>query len=201
MVNENCLEGIRCPDCGNEKAFYIQSTAVMYVTDDGAECRSDIEWDDHSHTHCPQCERSGALADFKAKPPAARARQYTVGSSHGELTIDAGGQVIDHHLDNDDADGGGHLARITRFDIAEWRRHWQNPTVSHIDILDLGYWYTDPQVQEIAFAPPDLKSRSEIAENLLERRAAAEAGGGTACAETPKNVGHDRNRAPPRGPH
>ena len=45
MVNENCLEGIRCPDCGNEAAFYIQSSAVMHVTDDGAECRSDIEWD------------------------------------------------------------------------------------------------------------------------------------------------------------
>ena len=70
MVNVNCLEGIRCPDCGNEMAFYIQSTAVMYVTDDGAACRSDIEWDDASHTQCVECERSGKLANFKSKPPA-----------------------------------------------------------------------------------------------------------------------------------
>ena len=67
MVNENCLEGVKCTDCGNEDAFYIQSTAIMYVTDDGAECRSDIEWNDESHTQCAKCERSGKLTDFKAK--------------------------------------------------------------------------------------------------------------------------------------
>jgi hypothetical protein len=66
MPNDNCLDGIRCPGCGNEDAFYIQSSAVMYVTDDGAECRSDIEWDDDSHTQCVQCERTGKLAGFRA---------------------------------------------------------------------------------------------------------------------------------------
>jgi Zn ribbon nucleic-acid-binding protein len=71
MVNTNCLVGIKCPDCGNEDSFYIQSTAVMYVTDGGAECRGDTEWNDDSHTECPQCERSGKLADFRAKPPVA----------------------------------------------------------------------------------------------------------------------------------
>ena len=70
MANENCLEDIKCPACGNEDVFYIQSTAVMYVTDDGAECRSDIEWDDDSHTQCAKCECSGKLADFKVKPSA-----------------------------------------------------------------------------------------------------------------------------------
>ena len=71
MVNANCLDGIRCPDCRNEAAFYIQATAVMYVTDDGAECRSDTEWNDDSHTLCPSCEKSGKLGDFKAAPPSA----------------------------------------------------------------------------------------------------------------------------------
>jgi hypothetical protein len=175
VVNSNCLEGLRCPDCGNEHAFYIQSTAVMYVTDDGAECRSDIEWDDHSHTRCPQCERSGKLSDFKAKSPAAIAddKQYTVASSHGELTVGAEGNVTDRRLDNQDPDGGGHLAQIIRFDLEEWQTHWGNPETGHIDILDLGYWYTDPETKEITFAPPDARWRSEIAEILLERRVAS----------------------------
>jgi hypothetical protein len=68
MVNVNCLEGIRCPGCGNEDAFYIESTAVMYVTDDGIESRGDTSWNDDGHTECAQCERSGKLAEFKAKP-------------------------------------------------------------------------------------------------------------------------------------
>ncbi len=80
MVNFNCLEGVKCPDCGNEKSFYIQSTAVMYVTDDGAECRSDIEWSDDSHTQCPQCERSGHLAKFKSIRRAVRERHSSVGT-------------------------------------------------------------------------------------------------------------------------
>src|SRR5579862_8959762 len=97
---------------------------------------------------------------------------YTVGSSHGELTIDATGSVIDRRLDNNDVDGGGHLARITHFDLSEWRKHWGNPEASHIDILDLGYWYADDTDKE-AYAPPDAKWRTEIAEILLERRIAA----------------------------
>ena len=70
MPNTNCLEGIRCPDCGNEDAFYVESTAVMYVTDEGAECRNDIEWDNDSHAVCPSCEKAGKLADFRAEPAA-----------------------------------------------------------------------------------------------------------------------------------
>jgi hypothetical protein len=84
MPNENCLEGIRCSGCGNEEAFYNQSSAVMYVTDDGAECRSDIEWDDDSHTQCAQCERSGKLAAFRADLPAGdEARRRLLADRHG----------------------------------------------------------------------------------------------------------------------
>jgi hypothetical protein len=101
---------------------------------------------------------------------------YTVPSSHGELTVDAEGRILGRRLDNADADDGGHLARITRFDVAEWRKHWGNPQVARIDILDLGYWYADPESNETAYAPPDAKWRSEIADILLERRAAAEKG-------------------------
>jgi hypothetical protein len=178
MPNTNCLEGIRCPDCGNEDAFYIESTAIMYVTHDGAESRGDTQWNDESHAQCEKCQRSGKLAHFKAKPPAVAHNRYIVGSSHGEFTIDIGGYVVERRLDNDDADGGRHLKSITRFDLAEWREYWGDPELDHIDILGLGYWYTNPKTDESAFEPPDAKWRSEIAEILLERRVAAEAKGG-----------------------
>jgi hypothetical protein len=72
MVNSNCLQGIRCPSCGNEAAFYIEASTVMYVTDEGAESRGDTSWNDDSHAECTECERSGKLADFKTKPLAER---------------------------------------------------------------------------------------------------------------------------------
>ncbi len=100
---------------------------------------------------------------------------YTVSSSHGELTIDAEGLVIARDLDNNDADGGGHLACITRFDLAEWRKHWGNPDTTDVDILDIGYWYANPSTGKSDHAPPDARWRSEIAEVLLERHAEAAA--------------------------
>jgi hypothetical protein len=96
-------------------------------------------------------------------------KQYTIGSSHGELVVDYEGFVTHCRVDNDDADGGRHLKSITRFDLVEWRKHRGNPEASHIDILDLGYWYADPKTSETAFAPPDAKWRSEIAAILLGR--------------------------------
>ena len=97
----------------------------------------------------------------------------TVGSSHGELTIDAAGNVVNRSLDNAGSDGGNHLAAIIRFDLGEWRRHWQKPLPGAFDILDLGYWYADPGTGEAAYEPPDAKWRADIAEILLERRATA----------------------------
>jgi hypothetical protein len=165
MVNTDCLEGIRCPDCGNEEAFYIETSAVMYVTDDGAESRGDTSWNDDSHTQCAQCELSGKLATFRV----ASTQQYTVASSHGLITVDANGKIIGRRLDNKDVDGGSHIACITRFDLAEWRAHWGNPDTSRIDILDLGYWYTKPGCNEPLYAPPDAQWRKDIAEAMLKR--------------------------------
>lgn len=101
----------------------------------------------------------------------------TVGSSHGQLTIDAAGNVVNRSLDNTDSDGGTHLAAIIRFDLREWRRHWGSPLPERFDILDLGYWYADPKTGMSAYEPPDAKWRAEIAQILLERRATAGKGG------------------------
>jgi hypothetical protein len=86
----------------------------------------------------------------------------TVHSSHGVLTTDARGIVINRCLDNDDADGGGHLARILRFDIGEWSRHWGRDLPECFDILDLAYWYADVNGVEV-YAPPEETWRSDIA--------------------------------------
>lgn len=67
MTNENCLEDVKCPACGNEDRFIIAATILAEVTDDGAEMakHSDIEWDDSSWTRCPACNEAGPLARFR----------------------------------------------------------------------------------------------------------------------------------------
>ncbi len=67
MSNGNCLEGIRCPTCGNEDRLFIAATILAEVTDDGADLapHSDVEWDDSSFTRCPECGRQGPLAVFR----------------------------------------------------------------------------------------------------------------------------------------
>ena len=66
MTNENCLERIRCPHCGNQDRFLIVATVLADVTDDGANIAngSDWHWDDASMTRCPDCDRDGPLAEF-----------------------------------------------------------------------------------------------------------------------------------------
>lgn len=54
MTNTNCLEGIRCPKCGNEDCIKIVALIPCFVTDEGSEAVGDHEWDDDSHAHCPE---------------------------------------------------------------------------------------------------------------------------------------------------
>jgi DNA-directed RNA polymerase subunit RPC12/RpoP len=70
MTNTNCLEGLRCPHCGNEDRLLIVATVVAEVTDDGADVASPqygngFEWDDDSNTRCPECDRAGPLSGFR----------------------------------------------------------------------------------------------------------------------------------------
>jgi hypothetical protein len=70
MANDNCLEGIRCPQCGNEDRLLIVTTVLAEVTDDGADIAggSDMQWDDASMTRCPECDRDGPLKEFRTRP-------------------------------------------------------------------------------------------------------------------------------------
>jgi predicted RNA-binding Zn-ribbon protein involved in translation (DUF1610 family) len=67
MTNDNCLAGIKCPQCGNEDRFLIAATITADVTDDGANIakNTDMEWDETSHTRCPDCGKDGPLAGFR----------------------------------------------------------------------------------------------------------------------------------------
>jgi hypothetical protein len=68
MANTNCLEGIKCPACGNKDRFRIAATAIFTVTDDGTDDYGDVVWGDGSHAECPECGLHGTLKDFRAKP-------------------------------------------------------------------------------------------------------------------------------------
>jgi hypothetical protein len=98
--------------------------------------------------------------------------EYTVGSSHGVLTVDKDGYVTECQTDNNDSDKVGHLKRITRFDLVEWRRFWNNATQTEIDILDLGYWYNDPKTSAGTYVAPDTDWRKEVADILSLRKRA-----------------------------
>lgn len=68
MTNTNCLEGIRCPQCGNEERFRIAATSLFTVTDDGTDDYADVHWDDSSYADCPECGLHGTLKVFQVKP-------------------------------------------------------------------------------------------------------------------------------------
>ena len=55
--NENCLEGMRCPKCGQADHFNFAVRAYAEVTDEGTGDIDDIEWNDDSPAGCrdPDC--------------------------------------------------------------------------------------------------------------------------------------------------
>lgn len=67
MTNRNCLDDIRCPQCGQQDRFKIAALITCVVTDNGSEPAGDHEWDDDSSTHCPQCGFDGKLKCFRKR--------------------------------------------------------------------------------------------------------------------------------------
>ena len=66
MPNTNCLEGIRCPKCGNEDEFRIEGTTIFTVTDDGTESYGDVEWTE-DFCECTECHFYGRLDTFRQR--------------------------------------------------------------------------------------------------------------------------------------
>ena len=67
MPNTNCLEGLKCPECGNEDRLLIDAWVSVSVTDDGSEPMGDHYWDRKSFAMCPDCDFEGELRDFEAR--------------------------------------------------------------------------------------------------------------------------------------
>lgn len=65
MTNTNCLEGMRCPNCGQEDRFKIQGTCMFDVTDNGSEACGNHEFNGESYCQCTECDRYGKLAEFR----------------------------------------------------------------------------------------------------------------------------------------
>lgn len=71
MSNTNCLEGIRCPECGYEDGFNISVTitATVYMTDDGYSEEENVEtnWDDDDFMSCGDCGYEAVVENFRVK--------------------------------------------------------------------------------------------------------------------------------------
>jgi hypothetical protein len=73
-MNTNCLEGIKCPDCGNDGPFTVSVRGWAVLTDDGLQSVQDADWEDDSMTYCARCSKEGPWESFKIPKAKARAR-------------------------------------------------------------------------------------------------------------------------------
>jgi len=66
VAGEGCLDGMRCPRCGNTTDFKIVFTAWGRFQPDGLDAHDDSEFDDESPCACPAsgCGFRGRVADF-----------------------------------------------------------------------------------------------------------------------------------------
>jgi hypothetical protein len=90
-ANTNCLENVRCPNCGNSDAFTLTALAEIRVTDDGAEPIGAFEYDDTVHAECPDCQFAAPWGLFQT--PAVKIR-YSL-----EVTFDADRILTPRELD------------------------------------------------------------------------------------------------------
>lgn len=68
-MNTNCLEGFKCPKCGHEDRFDIESTSIFTMTDDGEDSHFDVEWEDHSYCKCGSCDFASTVSHFRGGKP------------------------------------------------------------------------------------------------------------------------------------
>jgi hypothetical protein len=64
-MNENCLEGLRCPNCGSYGPFHISVRTIALMDDDGTLDYEGAEWEDDSYCDCQECHHVATAGDFK----------------------------------------------------------------------------------------------------------------------------------------
>jgi hypothetical protein len=63
-TGDGCIEGMRCPKCGNHEEFKIVGSTLWDVLEDGCDDHDDVEWDDDSYCRCSECGHDGTVRDF-----------------------------------------------------------------------------------------------------------------------------------------
>lgn len=63
--NNNCLEGLECPKCGEHDMLLIEMSAVMELTDNGTGYHTDTYWNEDSYCQCSSCTKQGKVREFR----------------------------------------------------------------------------------------------------------------------------------------
>lgn len=66
--NVNCLEGRRCPNCGNTDRIEVKALVWASMADDGIVDEDDHTFDDASPARCPECNFAGTWGRFRQTP-------------------------------------------------------------------------------------------------------------------------------------
>jgi hypothetical protein len=76
VANVNCLEGKRCPKCGNEDSFMVLCLVWRTVHDDGTDepdnMHGNTEYDEDSPAICTECKFEGNWGEFDVPEPASK---------------------------------------------------------------------------------------------------------------------------------
>lgn len=69
MPNTNCLDGMKCPKCGDEGPFVMTVTCTAEVHDDGIDRTFDHSWEDDGVCRCTNadCRYIGKVVEFRLK--------------------------------------------------------------------------------------------------------------------------------------
>lgn len=73
--NQNCLEGMSCPKCGDFGPFkiFVTQSGMTEVSDDGTDfINGDTEWDEDSDCECIACGHSAKVRQFRGEPESAK---------------------------------------------------------------------------------------------------------------------------------
>jgi len=82
LKNTNCLEGVRCPECGAEHEFRIKAEVLVLVRDNGTQDDgAGYEWDNNSYARCTECQHEATFREFSINqydPSASAANRYQI---------------------------------------------------------------------------------------------------------------------------
>ena len=56
---------LACPSCRQADVLHIAITCTAELTANGSKAFGDHDWDDGSTCHCPKCNHTGVVGDFR----------------------------------------------------------------------------------------------------------------------------------------